>query len=246
LVNNQLRKSEEILEPCKAIVETSSDAAVTDNNVTVHQLSKIRKSRNQWKHKAIQRGDDNRYLRKELARIKYERDRYKQVLNATQGFPLSGLFSDEKLLYLMIVDPLQSQAVRNRETAEIVVAMEAWVQAFSEDSPDNILSLYAEDSVHWGIFSPIRMDTPTAIRDYFAEMFILMERKVTFTDPVIRVYGDMAVNTGCYTFSWIRDRTAEMISARYSMTYVKRYQCWSIVDHHSSVIGDHSCKSITP
>ena len=30
------------------------------------------------------------------------------------------------------------------------------------------------------------------------------------------------------------------------ITYVKRYQRWLIVDHHSSVIGEPSCKSITP
>ena len=39
---------------------------------------------------------------------------------------------------------------------------------------------------------------------------------------------------------------AGVIPARYSMTYVKRYQRWFIVDHHSSVIGEPSCKSITP
>ena len=46
-----------------------------------------------------------------------------------------------------------------------------------------------------------------------------------------------------------RDRggvRAGVIPARYSMTYVKRYQRWFIVDHHSSVIGKPSCKSITP
>jgi hypothetical protein len=30
------------------------------------------------------------------------------------------------------------------------------------------------------------------------------------------------------------------------ITYVKRYQRLLIVDHHSSVIGEPSCKSITP
>lgn len=40
-------------------------------------LSKSNKSRKQWKTKAISRGDENRYFRKENARIKGERDRYK-------------------------------------------------------------------------------------------------------------------------------------------------------------------------
>lgn len=184
---------------------------------------------------------------RELVRIKQERDRYKQVLKSAQErLRLPDSYPDERLLYLMIVDPLQSQAVRERETAEIMVAMEAWAQAFSADSPENILSLYAEDSVLWGTLSPLRRETPVAIRDYFAEVFILRERKVTFTDPLIRVYGDTAVNTGYYTFSWIRAGKSETIPARYSMTHVKRCQRWSIVEHHSSVIGEPSLEFITP
>lgn len=40
-------------------------------------LSKANKSRKQWKTKAVSRGDENRYFRKENARVKSERDRYK-------------------------------------------------------------------------------------------------------------------------------------------------------------------------
>ncbi len=40
--------------------------------------SKVKRSRAQWKQKAQERGDETRYLRKELRRVKQERDRYKQ------------------------------------------------------------------------------------------------------------------------------------------------------------------------
>ena len=39
------------------------------------QLSKVQQSRNQWKYKATQRADQDRYRRKQLARVKHERDR---------------------------------------------------------------------------------------------------------------------------------------------------------------------------
>src|SRR5436853_7431651 len=51
---------------------------------TMSQLSKIKHSRNQWKAKAQQRSDHNRYLRKQLARVKAERDQAKQDLKETQ------------------------------------------------------------------------------------------------------------------------------------------------------------------
>jgi len=44
------------------------------------QLSKVKQSRNQWKHKATQRGEHNRYQRKQIARITAERN------HATQAF----------------------------------------------------------------------------------------------------------------------------------------------------------------
>jgi hypothetical protein len=49
------------------------------------QLSKVRQSRQQWKHKATQRADENRYQRKQLARVKHERDHANKVLNEAQA-----------------------------------------------------------------------------------------------------------------------------------------------------------------
>src|SRR2546425_8496123 len=49
------------------------------------QLSKVQHSRNQWKHKAKQRGDRDRYQRKQIARISAERDRTTKALKATQA-----------------------------------------------------------------------------------------------------------------------------------------------------------------
>ncbi len=49
------------------------------------QLSKVNYSRNQWKHKAKQRGDRERYQRKQTARITAERDRTTKALKAAQA-----------------------------------------------------------------------------------------------------------------------------------------------------------------
>jgi len=48
------------------------------------QQSKLRHSREQWKRKATERAEHNRYLRKELARIKHERDHSQQAHQETQ------------------------------------------------------------------------------------------------------------------------------------------------------------------
>src|ERR1700694_4311958 len=49
------------------------------------QFSKMQHSRDQWKHKAKQRGERERYQRKQSARFKAERDRVTTALKATQA-----------------------------------------------------------------------------------------------------------------------------------------------------------------
>ena len=49
------------------------------------QLSKVKHSRHQWKHKATQRGNPNRYQRKQLARITAERDQATTALQVAQA-----------------------------------------------------------------------------------------------------------------------------------------------------------------
>lgn len=48
-------------------------------------LSKVKHSRQQWKHKATQRGDQNRYQRKQMARLTAERNRATHALKAAQA-----------------------------------------------------------------------------------------------------------------------------------------------------------------
>jgi Domain of unknown function (DUF4440) len=49
-------------------------------------------------------------------------------------------------------------------------------------------------------------------------------------------YGDTAVNTGYYTFAYLKDGEMKNFPARYSFTYVRNGDRWLIVDHHSSAV----------
>jgi hypothetical protein len=91
--------------------------------------------------------------------------------------------------------------------------------------------------VLWGTLSPIVRADPAALRDYFIGAFkVLPGLKVTFGDELIRVYGNTAVNTGYYTFTYTKDGETKNLPARYSFTYVKNGDRWLIVDHHSSAM----------
>ena len=78
--------------------------------------------------------------------------------------------------------------------------------ALGEDDPDKVLPLYSDDAVLWGTLSPTVRADRAALRDYFVTAFrVLPGLKVAFGDQLIRVYGGTAVNTGYYTFSYVKD-----------------------------------------
>src|SRR5258707_1786157 len=121
--------------------------------------------------------------------------------------------------------------------AEVVAATLAWGQALGEDDPETVLPFYSDDAVLWGTLSPTVRSDRAALRDYFVTAFkALPGLKVAFGDQLIRVYGNTAVNTGYYTFSYVRDGETRRLPARHSFTYVKSGDNWFIVDHHSSAM----------
>jgi len=91
-------------------------------------------------------------------------------------------------------------------------------RALGEDDPDKILPFYADEAVLWGTLSPMVRADRAALRDYFVTAFrVLPGLKVTFGDQLIRMYGDAAVNTGYYTFSYLKDGEVKALPARYSL-----------------------------
>jgi uncharacterized protein (TIGR02246 family) len=121
--------------------------------------------------------------------------------------------------------------------ADVAATTAKWAEVFAQNDPGAIAALYAKDGVLWGTLSPTVRSDPAAIRAYFVAAFAaLPQAKVSFGDQLIRVYGNTAVNTGYYTFSYVKEGEAKTIPARYSFTYVKDGDSWMIVDHHSSAI----------
>ncbi len=120
---------------------------------------------------------------------------------------------------------------------DVGAATMAWGRALGENDPDKMLPFYAQDAVLWGTLAPTVRSGRAALREYFVTAFkVLPSLKVTFGNELIRVYGNAAVNTGYYTFTYVKDSETKTWPARYSFTYVKNGERWLIVDHHSSAM----------
>jgi len=121
---------------------------------------------------------------------------------------------------------------------EVTAAMNAWrdnLKVSTAADPSKVTSLYAKDGVLWGTISPTVRGTPELIKDYFVNALTKLPKlTVVFKDPLIRVYGNVALNTGYYTFTYEKEGKMVDLPARYSFAYVKSDGKWLIVDHHSS------------
>jgi hypothetical protein len=130
---------------------------------------------------------------------------------------------------------VQTAAACPRES--VAATVEKWASVFAENNPDTIVALYSKDAVLWGTLSPTVRSDPAALKAYFVGAFqALPKATVKFGDQLIRVYGDTAIDTGYYTFSYTKDGETKSIPARYSFTFVKDGNDCKIVDHHSSAM----------
>ena len=83
----------------------------------------------------------------------------------------------------------------------VAAATRAWIDAMGSDDQERVLALYDPEAVLWGTTSPAIRDTPASIREYFDFLRTAPSYyKGVLGEQRIRVYGDMAINTGTYTF----------------------------------------------
>ena len=88
---------------------------------------------------------------------------------------------------------------------QVADATAAWRAAYDSRDPARIAAMYDSDALLWGTTAKTVAPNPTAIADYFKDAGKRPNARITFGEQHIRIYGDVAVNTGYYTFSDVRD-----------------------------------------
>lgn len=120
---------------------------------------------------------------------------------------------------------------------QVEAAFAAWLKAVSTGSPDAVEKLYTKDAVLLPTLAPAVHNTPALRHEYFVMFTGKKNLKGTVDESHIRVFSDMAVNSGLYTFTFENaDGETVSVPARYSFVYHKTPQGWLIVDHHSSLV----------
>ncbi len=115
---------------------------------------------------------------------------------------------------------------------QVAAATAAWAAAYNSRDPARITALYDPEAVFWGTTAKTIASTPAAVAEYFKNSPKTPNSRVVLGEQNIRVFGDLAVNTGYYSFSL----TIGNSPARYTFVFKYRDGKWMIIDHHSSRI----------
>ena len=117
---------------------------------------------------------------------------------------------------------------------QVAAATAAWRAAYDSRDPARITAMYDSDAVLWGTPAKTVAANPAALAEYFKDAGKRPNARVAFGEQHIRVYGDVGVNTGYYTFSDVQDGQTVSRQARFTMAFRNRDGKWLIVAHHYS------------
>lgn len=118
----------------------------------------------------------------------------------------------------------------------------AWCAAIStaKGNPHKIIKFYAHDAILLPTLSPkILLNSKSELNSYFKHFTSHPNIKCTTNKLITRVYDNVAINSGLYTFSYTDHHgKTKAIPARFTFVYIKQNNQWLIIKHHSSKLPE--------
>ena len=123
----------------------------------------------------------------------------------------------------------------NQEEEKILGKSRALAKALESSDLAPISMLYESHARMWGASSDKLLVGQEEIKSYY-HYFITEKKdfKLYFEQQDIRIFGEIAINTGTYSFSWENGKKRARKEARFTLVYRKIGRDWIIVEHHSS------------
>ena len=114
---------------------------------------------------------------------------------------------------------------------DIAALFDRWNESLKTGEPAKVVDNYAERSILLPTVSNKPRLTREEKEDYFVH-FLANEPSGTIDMRHIDIIGDVAVDSGLYSFSFAK--TGDVVNARYSFVYKWDGEQWLIISHHSS------------
>jgi len=110
-----------------------------------------------------------------------------------------------------------------------------WNRSLMSGDPEKVVECYAPDAVLLPTFSAGPCLTQAERRGYF-EHFMRKKPRGRIDESHVRIFGDIAVDSGLYSFVLADGRITR---ARYTFVYRRDGNGgWKIIEHHSSALPE--------
>lgn len=113
---------------------------------------------------------------------------------------------------------------------EIISLFDEWNSALQTKEPKKVAALYDSNAILLPTVSNKVRHNHEEIEDYF-QLFLTKEPFGKIDEANVRVFGEIAINSGVYTFTLKGDVS---VQARFTFVYKWNGERWLIIEHHSS------------
>jgi uncharacterized protein (TIGR02246 family) len=117
---------------------------------------------------------------------------------------------------------------------EIKALFDEWNNALQTGDPAQVAALYAPNGILLPTLSNQVRHNHEEIADYFVH-FLAKGPTGTIDESNVRIFGQLAINSGIYTFSFKDGSSAQ---ARFTFAYHWNGERWLIAEHHSSLMPE--------
>src|SRR5476649_916203 len=97
---------------------------------------------------------------------------------------------------------LTSSSTAQSGEQQIRRSFDTWLAAIRTGSSDAVMKLYTRDAILLPTLSPVVANTPKLRKAYFDVFTAKHNLKGKVDEDYIRVFGETAVNSGLYTFTY--------------------------------------------
>lgn len=117
---------------------------------------------------------------------------------------------------------------------DIIDLFNSWNNALKTGDPKQVAALYAVDAILLPTVSNKVRHNHKEIEDYFVH-FLAKKPEGTLNESNVRIFGEIALNSGIYTFTFADGSSVE---ARFTYVYARKEGHWEIIEHHSSMMPE--------
>ena len=152
------------------------------------------------------------------------------------------LIKNSKIIILALIVNITliagANAGNDTDIKAVKKSLDTWLIAVSSNDPNKVAALYESDAILLPTLSSKVENLPEERLAYFKKFTALPEIKGKVTELHTRIYDNIGINTGLYTFTFKKYGKTISVPARFSFVYRKTDNGWMIVDHHSSKLPE--------